>query len=307
MPADATIGTAVDARPDSSGSRGRLDEELAGLDALEQPAAPRVGRARVLWSATWPKLAAIAIGIGLWQLVVWSGWRPTYALAPPAEAFADLREMAADGTLWEATTITMRRAAVGFGVAFVVGVVVGSVVARVRLVRVAVGSLITGIQTMPSIAWFPLAILLFELSEAAIVFVVVLGAAPAIANGLIAGADHVPPILLRAGRVLGARGFAAYRHVVLPASLPAFVGGLKQGWAFAWRSLMAGELLVVIAGEPSIGFLLQVNRELANSSGLIATMIVILVIGIAVDALVFGTLDRAIRHRWGLIDTSATT
>jgi NitT/TauT family transport system permease protein len=179
-------------------------------------------------------------------------------------------------------------------------------VARIRPLRAAVGSLITGVQTMPSIAWFPLAILLFQLSEQAILFVVVLGAAPAIANGLIAGADHIPPILLRAGRTLGARGFSAYRHVVLPASLPGFVGGLKQGWAFAWRSLMAGELIVVLIGKPSIGFLLQANRELANAEGLIAVMLVILVIGIAVDSLLFGTLDRMIRRRWGLVDPANT-
>ena len=130
-----------------------------------------------------------------------------------------------------------------------IGTVVGSLVARIPTLRAAFGSLITGLQTMPSIAWFPLAILIFQLSERAILFVVVLGAAPSIANGLITGADNVPPILLRAGRVLGARGLAAYRYVVLPASLPSFVGGLKQGWAFAWRSLMAGELLVVIRGQ----------------------------------------------------------
>ena len=106
--------------------------------------------------------------------------------------------------------------------------------------------MITGLQTMPSIAWFPLAILLFQLSEGAITFVVVLGAAPSIANGLIAGVDHVPPVLLRAGHMMGARGLDKFRHVVLPASLPSFVGGLKQGWAFAWRSLMAGELLVTL-------------------------------------------------------------
>jgi NitT/TauT family transport system permease protein len=147
-----------------------------------------------------------------------------------------------------------------------------------------------------------LAILLFQLSEKAILFVVVLGAAPAIANGLIAGADHIPPILTRAGRVLGARGFDAYRFVILPASLPAFVGGLKQGWAFAWRSLMAGELLVIMANRSSIGFLLNVSRELADAEGLLAVMIVILVIGIVVDTLVFGTLDRAIRRRWGLLE-----
>ena len=98
--------------------------------------------------------------------------------------------------------------------------------------------MVTGLQTMPSIAWFPLAILLFQQSERAVLFVVVLGAAPSIANGIVAGIDHTPPILLRAGRVLGARGFSSLRHVVLPAAFPSFVSGLKQGWAFAWRSLL---------------------------------------------------------------------
>ncbi|HEY3485028.1 MAG TPA: ABC transporter permease [Ilumatobacteraceae bacterium] len=299
MPTDTTI-TSLGEPTDS-----RIDEALEGLDVLDLGGGRQRGLARRLWSAAWPKLAAVVIALGLWQLVVWSGWKPTYALAPPSEAFADLWEMIKDGTLAEATLLTMRRAAIGFALALVIGVAVGSVVARVKVVRAAVGSLITGLQTMPSIAWFPLAILMFQLSEEAILFVVVLGAAPAIANGLIAGADHIPPILLRAGRVLGAKGFSNYRHVVLPASLPSFVGGLKQGWAFAWRSLMAGELIVVMAGKPSLGFLLNVNRELAISSGLIAVMIVILVIGIAVDSLVFGTLDRAIRRRWGLVDPAS--
>ena len=292
---------AADLRPDG------LDDALAGLDALELPAARPQSRLRALWRSAWPKLAALSLGIGLWQVVVWSGWKPEYALPGPAAVSSTLWEMLADGTIATAVGTTMQRAAVGFALAGVIGVVVGSLVARVRPLRDAVGSLITGVQTMPSIAWFPLAILLFQLSEQAILFVVVMGAAPAIANGLITGADHIPPILLRAGRTLGARGLTAYRHVILPASLPAFVGGLKQGWAFAWRSLMAGELIVVIAGKPSVGFLLQVNRELANAEGLIATMIVILVIGIAVDSLLFGTLDRAIRRRWGLVETSDTS
>jgi NitT/TauT family transport system permease protein len=283
-----------------------VDEALAGLDALDLPVTPRDRLPRRLWRSAWPKLLAAAIGIGLWQLVVWSGWKPTYVLPPPGEVFSTLWELVTDGTLLTATRITLQRAAVGFGLALVIGVVVGSLVARIRPLRAGVGSLITGVQTMPSIAWFPLAIMLFQLSERAILFVVVLGAAPAIANGLIAGADHIPPILLRAGRVLGARGFTAYRHVILPASMPSFVAGLKQGWAFAWRSLMAGELIVVIADQPSIGFLLQQYRTLADAQGLIATMIVILVIGIAVDSLVFGTLDRSIRRRWGLIDPAAS-
>ncbi len=120
---------------------------------------------------------------------------------------------------------------------------------------------------MPSVAWFPLAILLFKLTDAAIMFVIVLGAAPSIANGLIHGVDHVPPIMLRAGRVLGAKGFSSYRYVILPAALPSFTAGLKQGWAFSWRSLMAGELLVVIAKSKSLGFLLASNRDLLDAPG----------------------------------------
>ena len=117
------------------------------------------------------------------------------------------------------------------------------------MLRPGVGSLITGLQTMPSIAWFPLAILFFGLTESAIIFVVILGAAPSIANGVISGIDEVPPPFLRAGHMLGARGIDRYRHIVLPAAMPSYVSGLKQGWAFAWRSLMAGELLVLIAGD----------------------------------------------------------
>ncbi len=251
--------------------------------------------------ATWPKVAAIALGLLLWQIVVWSGWRPEYVLPAPATVFDRLGELIADGTVSEAVGVTMRRAVVGFALAVAIGVVVGGIVASSKIARSAVGSMITGLQTMPSIAWFPLAILLFQLSEGAITFVVVLGAAPSIANGLIAGVDHVPPVLLRAGHMMGARGLAKFRHVVLPASLPSFVGGLKQGWAFAWRSLMAGELLVTL-GVFSVGFLLQQYRTINDTAGLIAMMIVILTIGILVDALVFGTMDRWVRRRYGLVD-----
>jgi NitT/TauT family transport system permease protein len=281
----------------------RLDDTLAGLDALELAADVRERGLVRVWRAAWPKAAAIGLALAAWQLVVAFEWKPRFVLAPPEEALADLWGLLADGTLVKAAGITMWRAVQGFAVSMVIGVVVGSVVARVRPVRAAVGSLITGLQTMPSVAWVPFAIVIFRRDyEAAIMFVMVLGAAPSIANGLISGADHIPPILLRAGDVLGARGFSAYRHVILPAALPAFVGGVKQGWAFLWRSLMAAELIAVVPGKQSIGFLLQVNRELANSSGLIATMIVILAIGIAVDSLVFGTIDRAIRRRWGLLE-----
>ena len=282
----------------------RMGREIAGLDALELAGSPRRELAARIWLATWPKVAAVAISLFLWQVVVWSGWKPEYVLPGPVPVFEELWEGLTQGNLVKATAITMQRALIGYAIAMVIGVAIGALVSQSRIMRSAIGSMITGLQTMPSIAWFPLAILLFKLSEQAILFVIVMGAAPAIANGLISGADNIPPVLLRAGRVLGARGAGLYRHVVLPGSLPSFVGGMKQGWAFAWRSLLAGELLVIIASKPSIGFQLQSAREFNRTAQLLAVMIVILVIGIVVDSVVFGRLERAIRRRWGLIDAA---
>jgi NitT/TauT family transport system permease protein len=208
------------------------------------------------------------------------------------------------GAFWKAISVTLQRAGEGFLLAIVIGSLIGFAVVRVRPLRTAIGSLITGLQTMPSVTWFPFAIVLFQLSEKAILFVVILGAAPSIANGLITGVDYVPPLLLRSGRMLGARGLRLYRYVILPASLPSFVAGLKQGWAFAWRSLMAGELLVTISHKPSIGENLanaQVNTDVVD---LLAWMIVLLLIGIAVDG-IFGGVNERIRRRWGVIDHAA--
>jgi NitT/TauT family transport system permease protein len=276
-----------------------LGRQIAGLDALEMAARSRHGFVRRAWDSTWPILAAIALAIGIWELVVLSGWKPTYVLPGPGDVFPQLGKDLGDSSFWSGLGLTMRRAVVGFALAIVVGAVLGAVVSRVRFLRSAFGSLITGLQTMPSIAWFPLAILLFQLSESAILFVIVIGAAPSIANGLIAGVDYTPPILLRAGKILGLRGFALYRHLILPASLPAFVTGLKQGWAFAWRSLMAGELLVIIGHHASLGVRLEYARENIDAPDMIATMIVILVIGIVIDRL-FSAADRVLRTRRGL-------
>ena len=229
-----------------------------------------------------------------------SGWKPQYILPSPFTVFDRLWTDMHTAEFWNAINVTMQRAVKGYTLALIIGVTIGLAVSRSRVLRAGVGSLITGLQTMPSVAWFPLAILLFKLTDAAIMFVIVLGAAPSIANGLIHGVDHVPPIMLRAGRVLGAKGFSSYRYVILPAALPSFTAGLKQGWAFSWRSLMAGELLVVIAKSKSLGFLLASNRDLLDAPGLMATMIVILVIGILVDALFFSQIEKRLRRRWGL-------
>ncbi|MET8910776.1 ABC transporter permease [Micromonospora sp. NPDC004551] len=280
----------------------RTDAEISGLDALEiagQEKAP--SRLRRGWAATWPKLAALALAVALWQAVVWTGWKDPWALPGPVVVFEDLGHYLVSSALWEGLATTARRAAVGFAAAVSVGLLLGLAVARVKVLRAALGSMITALQTMPSIAWFPLAILLFQLSEQAIFFVVVLGAAPSVANGVIHGVDYVPPLLVRAGRNLGARGLNLYRYVIAPAALPAIVAGLKQGWAFAWRSLMAGELLVVIATRTSIGAQLTYARELSEAPRLMAIMIVILVVGLLVDA-AFGAADKAIRRRWGVLD-----
>jgi len=284
MAVDTTTGTAI-----------------AGLDALEL--AGQIGQEslpRRLWAATWPKALAIGIVIGLWQFLYVIEWRPHWTWPSVPQTFGELKRIAGTEYFWHAVAVTMRRAAVGFTMAIVIGAGLGLAVARIKVLRAAIGSMITALQTMPSIAWFPLAIMVFQVGEAPMYFVIVLGAAPSIANGVIAGIDYVPPLLMRAGRNIGARGIDFYRHVVAPAALPSIVAGLKQGWAFSWRSLMAGELLVA-TGVPSLGFQLDTARNNFDAPLLMATMVVILVIGLAVDG-VFGKVDRTLRGRRGLGD-----
>jgi NitT/TauT family transport system permease protein len=275
---------------------------LSGLDALELAGrATGRNRAAAFWAATWPKVLAIALAIGIWQVVVWTQWRPPWVLPAPGEVGHELARLLTTAHFWQALATTLRRALVGFALATVIGFLLGVAVARIKPLRAAIGSMITALQTMPSIAWFPLAILLFQLTENAIMFVVVLGAAPSIANGVIAGVDYVPPLLLRAGRNIGARGLGLYRFVIAPASLPHIVAGLKQGWAFAWRSLMAGEILVIIANRPALGTSLELAHQFSDAVGLLAYMVVILVVGIVADA-GFRAADKAVRDRWGITE-----
>jgi NitT/TauT family transport system permease protein len=260
---------------------------------------PNAGAGAKVWAWIWPKALAILCVLVVWQVIVWSGWRPTYVLPSPAATLAELGQMIQTERFWSSVSTTIVRAVMGFAIALGIGTIIGILVARVRPLRLAIGSLITGLQTMPSIAWFPLAILLFGINEQAILFVVVLGAAPSIANGVISGIDQVPPAFSRLGRVLGAGNVGLYRDIVLPAALPNYVSGLTQGWAFAWRSLMAGELLVIIAEKPSLGASLEFARQFSKAPLLLATMLVILILGMVVDGLV-STVSRGIRRRRGL-------
>jgi NitT/TauT family transport system permease protein len=273
---------------------------LAGLDALDLAGRPG-GRGRMairLWNIVWPKVIAIALVLGVWELITLSGYKK---LIWPATGptLVNLWDQAKTETLWKAIGDTLQSAVIGFAVALLIGVVVGALVSRIPALRAGVGSLITGLQTMPSIAWVPFAIILFGPNNTAILFVVLIGAAPSIANGLITGVDYTPPLLLKAGTMMGLRRLSLYRYLILPASLPAFVAGLKQGWAFAWRGLMAGELVVLAFNQPSLGELLNNDQSQSDLQSATAIMIVIFIIGVFVDA-AFGAADRSIRKRWGL-------
>ncbi|MFZ0044207.1 MAG: ABC transporter permease subunit [Streptosporangiaceae bacterium] len=285
------------------------DQALRGLDNLELEPAPGTrdpGRlARKAWAALWPKVLAIALILVVWEAVTLTGWKH-YVLKGPGPVFSNLWNEMLHGSpsLWSIIGFTLETAIVGYAAALVIGSVIGLLVARISPLRAAVGSIITGLQTMPSIVWVPFAIIIFGESESAILFVVILGAAPSIAAGLISGVDYTPPLLLRAGKTMGLHGPALYRYLILPASLPAFVAGMKQGWAFAWRSLMAGEIVVQIVGQFSIGQSISVDQQNLDFAAASSMLIVILIIGLVVDT-IFTKADLALRRRRGLLDPSA--
>ena len=279
-----------------------LGRALAGLDALEE-SERRTGHslAQRLWRATWPKLIAFGLILLVWQIAVWVHWKP-YILQSPATAARQLWDLLGTSLFWQACWVTAQQAVIGYVLVVVIGGIVGTAVARIPVLRAGIGSLITGMQTMPSVLWFPLGVMVFGISRNAILLMMILGAAPAVANGFISGIDQVPPSLLRVGRMLGARGLALERHVVLPAAFPSIVGGLKQGWAFAWHALMAGEFLILVT-PLSLGGRI-VNADTQGDYGVVvAMMIVIVIIGILVDG-AFTRVNRSIFQRYGLLDTA---
>ncbi len=208
----------------------------AGLDALEAQAPQRTPwwiRAR---RSVLPPLVAVAVLIGIWQLVFLSGVKRPDILPSPAMVWQAFVDLFADGKIFDVVWTSLHRGVIGFALSIVLGTALGLAIARVRWLRAAIGPLLTGLQSLPSIAWVPAAVIWFGLSDAAIYSVVLLGAVPSIANGLVSGVDHVPPQFLRVGRVLGMGAWGQIRHVLLPAALPGYLAGLRQGWAFAWRS-----------------------------------------------------------------------
>lgn len=305
MPPETTT-TTPDAIRATSANEETIGAVEAGLDALQTQSGPARSRWRRAGEAAYPPVLAVSILLVLWQGVVWLGVQPIYNLPGPAQVWQVVVRAATSGTLWEALGTSLERGVLGFAAAVVIGTPLGIVVARVRWVRLAFGPLITGLQVLPSVAWVPAAIIWFGLSNATVYFVILMGAVPSIVNGIVAGVDQVPPIYRRVGLVLGAGRLAMVKDVILPASLPGYLAGLKQGWAFSWRSLMAAELIAV---GGSIGFglgaLLQQGRELSDMALVFTAIILILVVGIAVELAFFAPLERALLRRRGLAPETA--
>ncbi len=235
--------------------------------------------------------------IGLWQVVTLTGTWPDYVLPTPLEVLNSLVTGISSGIYVQGAMVSLERLAIGYAISLVIGMVLGALIGRIRLLEETVGSLILGLQALPSVCWLPLAILWFGLTEQAIIFVVVMGALFSITLGVDAGVKNTAPVYLKAARNMGARGVRLYTQVILPAALPAIINGLKQGWTFAWRSLMAGELLFFTV---SLGNLLETGRELNDASQIISVMLVIIFIGVMIETLIFAPAERRVRARWGL-------
>lgn len=240
--------------------------------------------------------------IAIWELVYEIGvdwlriWKP-YIFPSPIAVLATLGGLITDGTLSIAVLASAKRILLGYLLSIVLGIIVGLAIVRFKYLDENLSPLILGLQTLPSICWLPFSILWFGLNESAIIFVITVGSTFAVSIAIESGMKNINPLFARAAKTMGARGFSLYWNVIIPASLPSIISGLKQGWSFAWRALMAGEMISATKG---LGQVLMVGRDLADISQVMAIMIVIVVLGVAVDKLIFGRIELNIRQRWGL-------
>jgi NitT/TauT family transport system permease protein len=238
------------------------------------------------------------LGLG-WQAATSSG-RWSLVLLPPPRAVAEyLWDALRDGTLLEASGVTLRRLLVGYAIGVIIGLPLGMLTSTSDYAEDTIGSLALGLQTLPSVCWVPLALLWFGQTETAMLFVVVMGTVWSVVLATNTGARTIPPIYARAARTMGSEGFDKWTRVILPAALPFLVSGMKQGWAFAWRSLMAAEIFVTILTGFGLGQLLQYGRELSAMDQVIGVMIVIVLIGLIADKAIFSPWERFLHRRWG--------
>jgi NitT/TauT family transport system permease protein len=274
---------------------------LAGLDALDTPTVSRVPWWRRALAVGLPPLVAVVLFVAVWQGLWAAAFWPEFKLPAPAAVWHEFTDVVATGRVWSILWTSISRAILGFLIALVIATPLGLLVATVRVVRSAIGPLLSGLQSLPSVAWVPAALLWFGLTDATIYFVVLLGSIPSIANGLVAGIDQIPPVLPRVGQVLGARGLTSARHILLPAALPGYLSGCKQGWAFSWRSLMAAE---IIAAGPllgvGLGAYLEEGSNFNSMPRVIAAIFLILIVGIGIELLVFRPVESRVLRARGL-------
>lgn len=239
-------------------------------------------------------LSLIGIWWILYRLRIW----PPYLFPSPQDVVESLWGGLIDRTFVIGALVSLKRIFIGYFISLIIGIALGLAVARFKLLEETVGSLMGVLQVLPSICWLPLAILWFGLNEGAIQFVVIMGAFLSIAIATDAGIKNIPPIYVRAARTMGVKKIDLYLRVILPAALPSILTGMKLGWSFAWRSLMAGGLIFLSIG---LGQLLQTGRELNDMSQVIAVMIMIMVVGLFFDQLIFAPIERRVRRQWGLV------
>jgi NitT/TauT family transport system permease protein len=234
---------------------------------------------------------------GLWALLAQLKIWPPYLFPTPWGVAQELYYGFSDHSYWIAIAVSMRRVVIGYAISVVAGMILGLGVASNRFLEETMGGLLVSLQSLPSICWWPLALLWFGLNQNAILFVVIMGSLLSVTLAMEDGRKQMPKIYGMAGRNLGARGFQLFWYVLLPASLPFIVSGLKQGWAFAWRSLITAEMLYVSLG---LGQVLMMGRETSNMNAVIAVMILIIALGYIVDGLIFKSMERRLQHKWGL-------
>jgi NitT/TauT family transport system permease protein len=265
-------------------------------DATTAPTTHTTNRINIaVWSR---RIAFYVLLILAWHVISILNIWPAYVLPGPLDVLSSLINGVADGQYIPAILVSLQRLLVGYAISLVIGVILGLLLARFRLLEETVGSLVLGLQALPSVCWLPLAIIWFGLDEQAILFVVVMGALFSITLGVLNGIKNTPPIYLKAARTLGGRGLSLSTQVIIPAAFPSIIEGLKQGWTFAWRSLMAAELLYTTV---SLGNLLENGRDLLDSAEVVSVILIIIAIGITIDTLIFANIERGIRERWGLI------
>lgn len=237
--------------------------------------------------------------IAIWHFLVKSGRYSPVILPSPQSVGEYLVGAARDGTLLEATGVTVRRLLVGYFIGIMIGLPLGLFTSASKFMEDTVGVLALGLQTLPSVCWIPLALLWFGQTESAMLFVVVMGTVWSVVIATDTGVRNIPPIFARAAKTMGSTGLHKWTKVILPASLPFLVSGMKQGWAFAWRSLMAAEIYVTILTGFGLGHLLHYGRELNAMEQVIGVMLVIIAIGLVTDKILFSPIERFLHSRWG--------